>query len=255
MDFTYDTAAASAYVSPAVLQSDGILTRRLADLASVESSVTSVTSVSSCVADPNCTTEVYSGHTYYTKSECITDPYSYSVDSFSGGSGGLLQPFLMIETYTGEECGTLSTINATATADGCQFASENSSSSATLFTNGSALYQLYDHGACGGDATRYFVNRSTLLNHTCYEGNTKFYTNYDASTGSSSASGIESASGSTSSTADTSASVFGGAITTPSPTSTTITSSHSGLTAGGIVGVTIGAVALIFFIAALIRII
>ncbi|EGZ05702.1 hypothetical protein PHYSODRAFT_532919 [Phytophthora sojae] len=194
-----------------------------------------VTAVSSCVSDASCTPEVYGGNTYYSKSECITDPYTYSVEIFNG-NGGVLQPFLMVETYTGEDCETLSTINATATANGCQFASENSSSSATLFTNGSALYQLYDNGACGGNATRYFVDRATLLNHTCYGGNTKFYTNYDASTSSNSASASGSESTSTSS----------------SGSNSSVANTDARLTAGAIVGIIIGSVALVFFVAAVV---
>ncbi|GMF12833.1 unnamed protein product [Phytophthora lilii] len=203
MDFTYDSAAAESYDAPTIFQSSGILMRRLAEL-----------NVSSCIASSNCTPEVYGGNTYYSTSEYITDPYTYSVQIF-GGNGGVVQPFVMVKTYTGEDCGTLSTINATVTANGCQFASENSSSSAMLLSNGSALYQLYDSGACGGNVTRYFVDRATLLNHTCFRGNTKFYTNYDASAASSSASGSN-GSGSNSSIADTDASVFGATPTPPS---------------------------------------
>ncbi|KAH7479649.1 uncharacterized protein KRP23_6437 [Phytophthora ramorum] len=241
MDFTYDSAAAESYVAPAILQSStGILSRRLAQ-----------SIVASCVADPNCTTEVYGANTYHSTSECITDPYTYSVQAF-GGSGGVGQPFLMVETYTGDDCATLISINATVAADGCQFASENSSSSATLFSNGSALFQLYDNGACGGNVTRYSVDRATLLNHTCYGGNTKFYTNYDASVNSNSASGSD-ASGSNSSDSGTDASVYGGTVSTPTPTSSTTSSSQdTGLSAGAIVGIIVGVLALMFMVAAVI---
>ncbi|KAL4124769.1 hypothetical protein PRIC2_008363 [Phytophthora ramorum] len=241
MDFTYDSAAAESYVAPAILQSStGILSRRLAQ-----------SIVASCVADPNCTAEVYGANTYHSTSECITDPYTYSVQAF-GGSGGVGQPFLMVETYTGDDCATLISINATVAADGCQFASENSSSSATLLSNGSALFQLYDNGACGGNVTRYSVDRATLLNHTCYGGNTKFYTNYDASVNSNSASGSD-ASGSNSSDSGTDASVYGGTVSTPTPTSSTTSSSQdTGLSAGAIVGIIVGVLALMFMVAAVI---
>jgi hypothetical protein len=99
MDFTYDSAAAESYVAPTILQSSGILSRRLAE-----------SNTSNCVGDANCTAEDYGGNTYYKTSECITDPYTYSVEVF-GGSGGVLQPFLMVETYTGSDCETLSTVN------------------------------------------------------------------------------------------------------------------------------------------------
>ncbi|RLN31381.1 hypothetical protein BBJ28_00027026, partial [Nothophytophthora sp. Chile5] len=149
MDFAYDPGVASAYTSPTIPDSYTGLSRLLST-----SSTTTVEATSSCNADGECVEVSYG---YYSKSECTTDQYKYANAAFSD-SGGMAQQYLMVETYEGTNCETLSKINATLAGGGCQFASENASSSATLFDNGTAVFKMFDKGRCGGNETVYAVD-------------------------------------------------------------------------------------------------
>ncbi|KAL4168610.1 hypothetical protein KRP22_012008 [Phytophthora ramorum] len=121
-----------------------------------------------CTSDKAvCTSDGQSVGTQYTSSHCVdVDRHTYVAEIFSEFS------FVTMEYYTDDGCDTFQGLNSFLAAGTCQhvgFGNDTSSSIVRLYSNGSAVLQLFEDTFCGIDAnSTMHIDSSDITEHTCF---------------------------------------------------------------------------------------
>ncbi|KAG6952432.1 hypothetical protein JG687_00013022 [Phytophthora cactorum] len=125
-----------------------------------------------CVEDA-CRDIDFGNDTYYISRACnIADRFAHTKQVFGDFT------YVIMETYDNKSCTSFGEADVFLASGGCEISSGFGDQSAitSLFSNGSAVVELYPDNACGGEPSLYFeLDKAALSTGSCQQDLYKFY--------------------------------------------------------------------------------
>ncbi|KAG2806937.1 hypothetical protein PC111_g17152, partial [Phytophthora cactorum] len=126
----------------------------------------------SCAVDA-CSDINFGNDTYYISRACnISDRFAHTEQVFGDFT------YVIMETYDNKSCTSFGEADVFLASGGCEISSGFGDQSAitSLFSNGSAVVELYPDNACGGEPSLYFeLDKAALSTGSCQQDLYKFY--------------------------------------------------------------------------------
>ncbi|KAF1795693.1 hypothetical protein GQ600_18675 [Phytophthora cactorum] len=132
----------------------------------------------SCAVDA-CSDINFGNDTYYISRACnISDRFAHTEQVFGDFT------YVIMETYDNKSCTSFGEADVFLASGGCEISSGFGDQSAitSLFSNGSAVVELYPDNACGGEPSLYFeLDKAALSTGSCQQDLYKFYSSESVS--------------------------------------------------------------------------